>query len=210
MAKILYTHKNMTQAALKVRGDLHVFRMDGIAKYSKYQPLVDEFKPIHSTYSDSLLMAKLGGDDRIKAKNKAKKVVEDWITEFIGVFQKDIDKMSESDAIEFAEGAGFDVQQPASSSKKIDFLEAPVLSIEKEKGRSGVYNFDWKKMTGVSTYALFEVDKEGRIENIGHCDTPPFQLSGLEVGKPKTYCMKAIGKGTLASEMSLPVTIWVN
>ena len=211
MVKILLSHKYMSQDDLKSRGDLHVFKMDGIAAYLKFQPLINEFKPLLAIYSESLLIAKLGGDDRIKAKNRAKKNVDNFITEISREVEGEANKnRPESEGIEFAENAGFDVQKKDKSSKKIDYLATPVLSIEKEKGRSGVMNFGWVKIVGAITYALFEVDKDGNMHNISHTNALSFQLTGLEIGVPKTYCMKAIGTGTLASEMSAPVTVWIN
>ncbi len=210
MPRILLSHKGISQDDLKARAELHVFKMDGNPNYVAFQPLITTFKPLVDTYATALINAKLGGSDRIKAKNKAKEALENFITKMAKTLELAANDLPEDEAEEFVKGAGFDMPEARSSSKPQTFLETPVLTIEKVKGRSGALIMDWNRIAGAITYAFEELDSDGNWQNGKYCNQPTLLLTDLAVGSKKTYRMKAVGMGTLVSAPSEPVTVWVN
>ena len=210
MLKILLTHKGLTQEELKARAELHVYKMDDNPVYSEFQPLITAFKPLVATYSVALINAKLGGADRIEAKNKAKDAVSNFIMKIIKTLELKADDLSPEAGEALVKGAGFEIPQVRGSNKAVTYLETPILTIENVKGRRGVINMNWERIEGAITYGLEELDSEGHWQNGKYCSQISLQLTDLEVGTKKTYRLKGIGAGTLVSGYSEPVTIWVN
>jgi hypothetical protein len=212
MVKIIMSHRQVSQNELKIRAELHFEKMDQNADYSEFQPFVSALKPLIDTYSTALINARLGGADRTSAKNKAKVELDTLLTKILKLLEIRANDFKDEEAgIAFAKNAGCQVQETKSTSKnRLNYLEKPILTIEKEVGRSGVINLNWNKIAGALTYAFEEQDKDGAWQNGKYSTQATLQIIGLEVGTSKTYRMRAIGTDNLVSEYSEPVTVWIN
>ena len=80
MLNILLSHVKLAQDDLKVRTDLHIFKLDGNVDYKELQPMVTELIPLANAYSVSLIHLALGGKDRTEAKNVSKEALCNFLT----------------------------------------------------------------------------------------------------------------------------------
>ena len=213
MLKILLSHFKLTQEDLKVRGDLHIFKLDGNADYKDLQPMVTELIPLVNAYSVSLIHLALGGKDRTEAKNVAKEALCAFLTKMYKTIEfKGNQLPTEEAAKKYILGTGCEIYERTTVKKKgkvtYDYLETPVLKVVNNP-RHGVLDCSWSEVAGAKMYLLFEVDKDGHLTKCGHTIKTELQLTGVEQVR-KTYRLLAIDNDMLESDYSTSASVNVD
>ena len=213
MLNILLSHVKLAQDDLKVRTDLHIFKLDGNVDYKELQPMVTELIPLANAYSVSLIHLALGGKDRTEAKNVSKEALCNFLTKMYKTIEfKGNQLPTEEAARKYILGTGCEIYDRAPTKRKdkvtYDYLEAPVLKVV-NNSRHGVLDCSWTEVPGAKMYLLFEVDKDGHLTKRGHTKKTEIQLTGVEQVR-KTYRLLAIDDDMLESEYSASVSVNVD
>ncbi len=211
MTKILLSHKQLGQNELKIRAELHIFKMDQNPTYVAVQPLVTTLKGLTDVYSTALSNAADGGKENTKAKNRAKKELEDFITKLTKTIELQANELLEGDDEEFATGGGFVVQE-ASTKKNLTFLAKPTnLSAIDLLELAGGVKINWKKNEDTISCGIEYKEKADEPWKNGTFSTSNSALlTGLPSGKYITIRIYGIGRKGLKSDPTEAVTVLVS
>ncbi|MBL7815044.1 MAG: hypothetical protein JNL70_08540 [Saprospiraceae bacterium] len=208
MLKILLDHTKLKQDEVKPRVDFLVKKMKGVALYNAFDTQITALEALASDYDNALFVAKDGGSPQEKNKLKAE------IIEFLSKLARKIevaanDFEDEAEGLAYAKGSGFTVQESV-EKKAYSFLEVPGnFTVIDFKPKKGACKLTWDRVLGAITYLPEELDKDGTWKSLGVCKKRQLVLEGTESEVKRTFRIRAGGAGTLVSDYSEAVSVWV-
>ena len=212
MVKILVdSHTRDTDDELKLRIDYRYEQMFENATYNLFQSETAKMWALFSIFKTASNNAKDGGTPLTKLKNKAKAELVEYLSLFNRQIEVEANKRPQEEAEAFASDSGADLQKPRGTTKKValTYLETPAGFKVTNDDQTGAVLLKWNRVNGARTYLIQVLDKEGVWQNCLFCDQITLLLQGTEAEVKKTYRIRAIGQGTLVSDFTEGVSVWV-
>lgn len=209
MVKILLDHTSLSQADLKLRLEYITKKMLNNVTYSALQPAVIPLDALAAPYAEALFVATEGGD--IEPKNKLKAEICLLMTKLAKKVEVVANDIADADeALAFAKGTGLTVRE--NTAKKVaTFLEVPKdFYVADDKKRKGACLLTWEPVVGALTYLIYELDKDGNWQSRGVSKKTSLLMEGTEYEVKKTFRICAAGAGTLVSDYTEPMSVWVH
>ena len=212
MVKIRNSHKRLTSEALKNRLELHVNKMDGVAAYAPHQKQVTGLRDLLPVFGAAINDAKLGGTDRTKAKNKIQMEVIQFLDGISRKVEVAANDLSQEEGETFVKNAGFELVEAktAVSKKAVTFLDAPANFTATDIKKQGSVRFEWEDNDEADDYLFERQIKDDHWAIVGHSNTSPVIFDGFPSKANSVFRNRALRKGTLMSDCSDSVTVWVS
>jgi hypothetical protein len=217
MIKVLIaSHMQDTDDELKVRIDYRLEKLLGNPLYPMFQPdatklntLLVTFKTASNTVKDNG-----GGTVAVGLKNKAK----DELNQFVKLLNMGIEveankRATDEEAQAFAEGTGANVSAAKKAARRavaMTYLETPTgFKALNDELKQGAYILMWNAVKGAIMYVIEELNEDGTVKNVTHCDKLMLSVAGVETEIKRTFRLKAIGTDTITSDYTENVSVWV-
>jgi hypothetical protein len=214
MVKIRNFINKLRNEALKNRAELIFDKMNGVIIYAPYQSEVTRLGGQIPDLRTAINNAKLGGTDRTAIKNKAQDEVKSLVNGLTKRFELDTKDMPEEEAKAFIEGAGMEVidskAKTAAPKKAITFLDVPANFTVTDKKKLGAALFGWDADEDAITNAIEIQGADGHWSVYAYSDAPLVILTGFPLGALQTFRMRGISTGTIVSDYTDPVTVWIS
>lgn len=209
MIRIILDHNKLTQDEFKAQLEYIFKKMDGNATYSMLQAVVTVLGGMIKPYSDALFVAKEGGD--VTEKNKLRASGDLFLTKLARKIEVIANDMEDGEqAIAFVKGTGFTMRQ-SNAKKNVTFLEVPNnFYAADDKKRKGACLLTWDAVVGALTYLIYELDKDGNWQSRGVSKKTSLLIEGTAYEVKKTFRICAAGAGTLVSDYTEPMSVWVH
>ena len=214
MVRIRNTHRILKNESLKSRVEFHFEKMNGVALYAPFQPLVTELGGLFAPFGTAITNSKLGGVDRTDAKNKIQTdiiAIVDDIVRQLGV-AANAKNVSQAEGEALVKGGGFEVHEARAPKPKkvVTFLDAPKGLKATDEKKHGSVSLEWEEDDDAITYVILDQIAEGHWQIAGVSETSPVVLSGFPFKANRTFCILGISNGTVMSDRSEPVTVWIS
>lgn len=214
MVKIRSTIKKLKNEALKNEVELIFDKMNGVAMYAPYQSEVTRLGGLISDFRTALTNTKLGGKDRTAAKNKVEDEIKSLGFGLIKRFELDTKDMPDEEAKAFVEGAGFEVidtkAKMGAAKKVVTFLDVPANFTVTDQKKLGAALFGWDLDEDAITNAIEVREADGHWSVYAYSDAPLVVLTGFPSGVLQTFRMRGISTGTVISDYTDTVTVWIS
>lgn len=214
MVKIRYSYRTLKNEPLKNRAEFNYEKMNGNAIYATYQPMVTELGALFAPFGTAIANCKLGGKDRTEAKNK---IQQEIIAALNAIGRKLEDQanaknMTKEEGEALIKGAGFDLVdvKGVSVKKVVTFLDTPTGFKVTDEKKQGSVLAEWNEQDDALTYLIQDLDADGHWQNTGVSEIPPIVLSGFTPKANRTFRLASISNGTVMSDYSEPVTVWIS
>lgn len=211
MVKIILIHNRLNQVELNTHLDYIHKKMKDNPAYTALKTSIAELGVIAAEYDAALFAADDGSDATRDLKNKLNAEAKTFMTKFdrkVEVAANDLS--SEEVAIAFVKGTGLTVQEARVAKKPLDFLEIPAnFDVVNDPQRKGACSGTWKKTKGAVIYLIEEVDDAGKVLNVYSTTQTYILIEGTASELKKTYRLRASGDGTLMSDYTEAVSVWV-
>ncbi len=214
MVKIRNSHRKLKNELLKNQAELHYAKMNGIVLYAPYQSEITRLNTLIPEFSTALINAKLGGTDRTAIKNKAQ---DDVITLLDGVIKQlelDTKDMPQELAKVLIEGAGFEIVDAKTRTqtvkKQVTFLNIPANFNVTDEKKIGAARFVWDMDDDAITYVIETEEADEHWSVVGYSDESGFVLTGFPSKAAKTFRLRGISTGTIVSDYTASVTVWIS
>ncbi len=208
MIKILLDFGKLSQDDFKIRLEYQFKQLNGNATYGVFNAHIATLGTLASAYSDALFAVKAGGP--VELKNQLRTDANLFLAKFANKIEGVAnDLATKEDAVAFIKGAGFNVSENNTKVRQ-NFLETPDdLTVTDEKQRKGACALTWNRVAGALTYSIQVSDKDGNWQDLGVSTQSKFLHQGTDWEVKRTYRVKAIGAGTLMSDYTEAVSVWV-
>lgn len=211
MIKIRNSHRLLVNEPLKNRAELHVSKMKDVATYAAYQSLVTTLNELLSPFGVAINNCKLGGTDRTKIKNKIQSDVLNALNSLSRKVEGDANDMSQEEGEAFVKDAGFDLVEAKSvaAKKVLTFLDVPANFTAMDSKKQGSVHFNCDADDDTDDYLIERQIKDDHWDVVGHANVLPVIFDGFPSKANSTFRMRGLRKGTLMSDCTEPVTVWV-
>jgi hypothetical protein len=214
MVKIRNSHRKLKNEPLKNQAELHYAKMNGIALYAPYQSEMTRLGNLIPEFGAALINAKLGGTDRTAVKNKSQDDIIALLDGIIKQLELDTKDMPQELAKAFIEGAGFEIVDAKSKTqtvkKQVTFLNMPTNFLVTDEKKIGAARFTWDMDDDAITYCIETEETDGHWSAIGYSDESGLVLTGFPSKATKNFRLRAISTGTIVSDYSAIVTVWIS
>ena len=211
MFTILLSHKDCDQNEVKIRGELHVNRMDKIPLYAAFQDPVTLLKLSIGSYSIALSKASGGSPEDKKARVRARTDLDNAITTVAKTVELAANQLPEAEGLALITNAGFEIRQP-SARKNLTFLEKPTnLKAVDVLGFDGTAKVTWKKNLDIVSVCIeFQLNADAPWQNGAYSTGSSTLLTGLPSGTYVNVKIYGIGRKGLKSDYTAYVTVLVS
>ncbi len=214
MIKIRSSIKKLKNEALKNVAELLFDKMNSVAIYAPYQADVTRLGELLPSFRTALTNAKLGGKDRTAVKNKLEDEIKSIANGIVGRLELDTKDMVFEEAKVFVEGTSLEVIDPkaktAAVKKVVTFLDVPANFTITDQKKLGAALFGWDLDEDAVTNAIELKGADGHWSVYAYSDTPFVVLTGFPSGTLQTFRMRGISTGTIVSDYTDPVTVWIS
>ena len=210
MVKILLDFNRLNDGDFNIRLASHFKKMNNNATYAMFQSLITALGVIANDYDTALTNAEERGKTVIKIKNKLKADAQMFLTKLAAKIETVANDMPEEEGTTFAKGTSFTVKE-ATTKTALTFLEVPTnFSVEDDKNRKGWCTASWDKSAGAVSYVLEEWDAKGTIINTFTSTKTTLNISGTESKVVRNFSVRATGTGSLRSDNTDTVSVFVS
>ena len=214
MVKIRSIIPKLKNEALKNAVELLFDNMDGVAKYASYQSEIKRLGEQILEFRVALTNSKLGGKDRTATKNRVENEVKSTATSIMKRLELDTKEMAFEEAKAFVEGTSLEVIDPKAKAtvakKVVTFLEVPANFTVTDQKKLGAALFSWDEDEDALTNAIELKEADGHWSVYAYSDAPNVMLVGFPSGALQTFRMRGISTGTIVSDYTDAVTVWIS
>ena len=208
--KVSMAFKMLTQAEFVSFSTTVYESMSTNNRYLDFKPLVDTLKTSNADLVTAVAAAKLGGSDRINAKNKCLAIV----TKQLVKLAKDIEDLAnESEDSRIITEAGYLLRNTTRNEKPaLTEIKTPTnVSVLNIVDKPGAVRLTWKKAENAINYAIQHKKKdETAWKNGNYNNNPEFIFNDLELGTQYDFQICSLGPNSLKSSWTIPVTTWIS
>ena len=179
-------------------------------QYLDFKPSMDALKTSNADLVSAVANAKLGGTDRITAKNKCLAMV----TKQLVKLAKDIEDLAnDKEDSSLITESGYLLRSTTKAEKPaLTEVKAPTnVSVLNIVDKPGAVRLTWKKAENAINYAI-QHKKAGETawKNGNYNNNPEFIFNDLDLGTQYDFQICTLGPNSLKSTWTRPVTTWIS
>ena len=171
---------------------------------------VEVLKTKNAELTTAIANAKMGGTDRINARNACmlaviKQLVK--LANYVGDLANDTEDSS------VVTNSGFKLRNTERKEKPVvtDIKTPTNLSVLNIVDKPGAVRLTWKEVDNAINYAIQHKRKdETTWKNGNYNDNPEFVFTDLELGSQYDFQICSLGPNSLKSVWTAPVSVWIS
>ena len=179
-------------------------------QYLDFKPLMDALKTSNAELVTAVANAKMGGTDRITAKNKCLALV----TKQLVKLAKDIEDLAnEKEDSSIITEAGYLLRSTTKAEKPaLTAIKTPTnVSVLNIVDKPGAVRLTWNKAENAINYAIQHKKKEDTAwKNGNYNNNPEFIFNDLDLGSQYDFQICSLGPNSLKSAWTIPVSTWIS
>ena len=202
--------KKFSQAELSSFSSTVYQSMSTDGRFVDFKAQVDVLKTKNDELTVAIANAKLGGTDRINAKNACMETVIKQLVKLANYVQDLANDTQDSSVIT---EAGYKLRNTSKNEKPpVTEIKTPTnVSILNIVDKPGAVRLTWKKAENAINYAIQHKKKdETAWKNGNYNNNPEFTFNDLELGTQYDFQICSLGPNSLKSSWTIPVTTWIS
>ena len=200
---VVLNFKRLNQTELAAFTNNVLYRTVNNEQFSSLKAQLTDLKTAYETFLTACANAANGGKDRVLEKNTR---MTDLMTQ-LTIVARNVELLA-GDQDDVVMASGFDVRKERKTTQEVT---VPAGLIVQNAERSGAVNLSWESVTGAVTYAVETLVKgETAWQNGKYCTTKTLTLENFTPGTYVEFHVKTIGRGTLSSDWTPSIGVWVS
>ena len=180
------------------------------SRFVDFKVQIDVLKTKNDELTVAIANAKMGGTDRINAKNACMEAVIKQLVKLANYVQDLANDTQDSSVIT---EAGYKLRSTTRTEKPaLTEIKTPTnVSVLNIVDKPGAVRLTWKKAENAINYAIQHKKKDDTAwKNGNYNNNPEFIFSDLELGAQYDFQICSLGPNSLKSSWTIPVTTWIS
>ena len=202
--------KKFSQAELSSFSSTVYQSMSTESRFVDFKAQVDVLKTKNDELTVAIANAKMGGTDRINAKNACMEAVIKQLVKLANYVQDLANDTQDSSVIT---EAGYKLRSTTRTEKPaLTEIKMPTnVSVLNIVDKPGAVRLTWKKAENAINYAIQHKKKDDTAwKNGNYNNHPEFIFNDLDLGTQYDFQICTLGPNSLKSSWTIPVSTWIS